>query len=94
MRKLSAALDVTVPFLLGQEIGKPSVELSVHRVIAPDPMYRVNEDAINDADEVTREKCKAHFDHFVSTCDTRAKLGWLWCELLEKFPLNKFKKEK
>ena len=90
--KLAAALGKTPEFLLyGEEKAKVAIDSTGHRLVEPAPVYRVNEEIGGTEDQATREKCKAHFDQFLSTCKTRSQVGWVWCELLEKFPLTKFK---
>ena len=92
--KIAVLLDVSTHWLLyGEEKNNPRLDVSGHRLVEPSPVYRVNEEVGAAEDDATREKCKAHFDQFLSTCKTRAQIGWVWCELLEKFPLTKFKKE-
>ena len=93
--KLSALLGVSTEWLVyGEEKSNSCVVPSTGALLETRPVYRVNEEAsATPEDEITREKCKEHFDQFLSTCDTRSKLGWLWCELLDKFPLNKFKRK-
>jgi transcriptional regulator with XRE-family HTH domain len=91
MSRLAKALGIESSWLLGEEKNNPSVEPH-HRRGEPPSVYRLHEDTAG-ADEATPEKCREHFEKFLAQCDSPSRIGWLWCELLEKFPLNKFKKD-
>jgi transcriptional regulator with XRE-family HTH domain len=37
-----------------------------------------------------RKKCRDYFEAFMHKCQTHAQLGWLYYELTERFPLQRF----
>lgn len=91
MRKLSESLGVEIPWLLGEEKINSRLESPDARRETAE-VYGLREDMGGAGELPTQEKCRRHFEKVLATCDTPARLGWLWCELLEKFPLNKFRK--
>ena len=93
--KIAALLDVSTRWLLyGQENANLGNARSAEPIQESSPMYRVDVDTVGAPEEdATKAKCREHLDRFLASCSTRSQIGWTYCELQDKFPLNKFKRE-
>ena len=76
--------------IAAKALGVTSREICEKDFTHPE-MYQLHEEPRVSGDVPTAQKCREHLNTFLDTCHQPEQIGWTYCELLEKFPLTKFK---
>lgn len=82
LESAAKALGVTSREIIEKDFTQPGAE-----------MYQLHEEPRVSGDVPTAQKCREHLNDFLDTCHKPEQIGWTYCELQDKFPLNKFKRE-